>query len=195
MEEYLARSEKVKTQEEVQKLTLWQNESLNAIIKKKCGDDPRPLISKETERFTKAQFEGAMEFAKVFRKPAPRHDAGNREQDDAGTGCAAMADLMEDDSPLASPSNALCLITDPAEPLQEQPNAGTDQKVLEYLRTIELVTKFCSLSKEMRQDAMKNGIRVPGTGDKIFWVFSKDFANWVGDSCDDVLKLIMLVNK
>ena len=88
----------------------------------------------------------------------------------------------------------LCPITY-AESLQEAPNAGTDAKVLEYLRTIELVTKFCSLSKDMRADAMKNGIRVPGTGEKIYWVFSKDFANWVGDSCDDVLKLITLVNK
>lgn len=190
MEEYLARMEKVKTQEEVQKLTAWQNETLNAIIKKKCGDDPQPLISKQTERFTKAQFEGAMEFSKAWRKPAPRHDAGNREQEDAGEACQAVTGFMED----GSLTNDLCPITY-SESLQEQPNAGTDVKVLEYLKTIELVTKFCSLSKEMRQDAMKNGIRVPGQGDKVYWIFSKDFANWVGDSCEDVLKLITLINK
>ena len=189
MEEYLARMEKVKTQEEVQKLTVWQNETLSAIIKKKCGDDPQPLISKQTERFTKAQFEGAMEFSKAFRKPAPRYDTGNREQEDAGEACQALGDLED-----GSLTNDLCPITY-SESLQEQPNASTDVKVLEYLKTIELVTKFCSLSREMRQDAMKNGIRVPGQGDKIYWVFSKDFANWVGDSCDDVLKLITLVNK
>ena len=124
------------------------------------------------------------------RKPAPRNDAGNREQEDAGEACQAVTGVMED----GLLTNDLCPISY-SESLQEQPNASTDQKVLEYLKTSELVTKFCSLSKEMRQDAMKNGIRVPGQGDKIYWVFSKDFANWVGDSCEDVLKLITLINK
>ena len=192
MEEYLARQEKVKTQEDVQKLTAWQNETLNAIVKKKCGDDPQPLIDKQMERFTKAQFEGAIEFAKAFRKPAPRHDAGNREQDDTAEACQATVDVLEDGSSVV-PSDGSCEHAERADPLQEQPNASTDPRVLEYLKTLELVVKYCSLSPAMRADAERNGIQVPGEGKNIYWVFTRAFAIWVGPDCEHLIKLYTIV--
>jgi hypothetical protein len=185
MEEYVTRSEKVKTQEEVQKLTVWQNEAIDAVLLKRCGQNPRPLIEAQTQRFTKAQFAGAVEFAKTFRKPStPDQQPGGRESREE---CLEL--VLENDTAEAF---VVCEIV---KSVQEAPNASTDIKVLEYLKTIELVTKYCSLSKEMRADAVKNGIRVPGTGKEIYWVFSKEFANWVGDACDDVMKRILLLNK
>lgn len=191
-EEYMARSEKVKTAEDVTKLTAWQNEAYTAVMLKHCGPDPAPLIDAQQDRFTKAQEKAAFEFAKSFRK-SPSHDQQprSREPDDASAAGACLSTAEGEEEEFT----ATCPTVEILPAVQRAPDAGTDPRVLEYLRTIELVTKYCSLSKEMRADAAKNGIRVPGTGTDIYWVFTKEFANWVGDACDDVLKRINLINK
>lgn len=183
LEEYLVRMEKVKTPEEVQKLAEWQNGAIDAMHLKLCGRDPKPLIARQTERFTKAQYDGAMEFAKAFRKP-PSHDnpMGNREQD---SDC--LENELEDGSSIGSFGCGAEF------GVQEAPNATTDAKVLEYLKLKELVEKYCSLSPAMRADAEKNGIRVPGTGNNIYWVFSRGFAIWVGPDCEHLMKLFSIV--
>ncbi len=53
----------------------------------------------------------------------------------------------------------------------------------------ELIAKYCSLPADMRQDAEKNGVKVPGTGSNIYWVFPLWFAQWVGPDCEDLTRL------
>lgn len=193
MVEYTERADKVKTQEEMTKFTEWFNVELGKVVTKRCGEDPKPLIAKQREEFTKAQYAGAMEFAKSWSKPPHNDQPSSREQDDAVTDCAESGLALEDGTATPLHLGVSCVgeLTVP----QEAPNASTDPKVLEYLKTLELVTKYCSLSPEMRAEAEKNGIRVPGTGKDIYWVFSRAFAIWVGPDCDHLIKLYTIVTQ
>jgi hypothetical protein len=194
MEEYASRSEKVKTQEDMTKVTEWFNLELQKVVERRCGEDPKPLIALQQKEFTKAQYDGAMEFSKAWSKPPRNDQPSSREQDDAFTECVESGAALEDGASIPLHLGVSC-VAEFTPGTRESPNATTDARVLEYLKAIELVTKYCSLSKEMRAEAVKDGIRVPGTGRDIYWVFSKDFAAWVGDSCDDVMKLIRLINQ
>jgi hypothetical protein len=70
---------------------------------------------------------------------------------------------------------------------------GTDPKTEEaknqYRLLKELLEKFCELPQPLRDDAAKNGLKVAGTGNNVFWVFTKGFAVWVGNDCDHLMKL------
>lgn len=64
-----------------------------------------------------------------------------------------------------------------------------DETILRDYRILkELAAKFCSLPADLRQDAQENGIRVPGSGSNVFWVFPAGFTQWVGPECDDLIK-------
>lgn len=69
------------------------------------------------------------------------------------------------------------------------PSQNEGGNLRDYRLMKELVAKYCSLPADTRQDAEKNGIKVPGTGANIFWVFPLSFTQWVGPECENLTKL------
>lgn len=136
-EELVSRMGKAKTPEDYAKLSEWQVESYKAIVVKRCGENPRPLVSEQSTVFGKAAEAGAREAGKGWTSPS-QSDGGN---------------------------------------------------LRDYRLMKELVAKYCSLPADTRQDAEKNGVKVPGTGANIFWVFPLSFTQWVGPECDSLTKL------
>lgn len=184
-EEYSKRADAAKTPDESQKAINWLTENMGALQTKRCGDDPEILRREQYNTFKKAEELGALEFAKAFTR-TPRHEEPSSSPRDLladdcleGEGDASMPLHVVAECPIAFTTGQ-----------QEQ---STEEKLLEYRRLKELIEKYCSLSREMRDTAQKNGISVPGQGENIYWVFNRGFAIWVGDDCDHLLKLFSYV--
>jgi hypothetical protein len=186
MEEYATRVGGARTPDESQKAVAWFNESIAALSTKRCGDDPQKLKSEQASIFRKAEEAAAIEFAKGWTKPS-RPDASGDSTSDQPNDC-----LEGDDDTSSMPMHLLAECTAVVIP-QQGTSAETEEKVKWFRETKELLEKYCSLSPEMRADAQQRGISVPGTGNNIYWVFSKRFAIWVGDDCDHLMKLFSYV--
>ena len=191
-EESSARMDKATAPEELQKVYVWQNERFKAIALKQCGEDPRPLIQQRAEVLRKAEEAGVREAAKGWkRRPAREDHDGAREESDFTPDQTPLEDPAEpaDIAPVATRSI-------PARwHVAERRQQSSEIDLQDYRLMKELVTKYCSLSPAMRTDAEANGIRVPGTGNNIYWVFPQWFAVWVGPDCAHLMKLYTFLDE
>ena len=193
LEEMGVRKEKAKTTEEITKVSEWMGGEFKKLILKRCGEDPGPLRQRQQEVFLKATEAGASEFAKGWEKktPSPEEpaDAAAAPLDVATFACAEGESDVTSDCDAGHSAVVLPL----ANVRLRADTTSDEEKQREYAVLKERVEKYCSLSKEMQADAEKNGIRVPGTGKDIYWVFPRGFAIWVGPDCDHLMKLFKLV--
>ena len=73
-------------------------------------------------------------------------------------------------------------------------DAKTDKERLSYSVEKERFTMLCSVLKadpKKRQEGLANGLRIPGTGTRIFWVFTPaEVKDAVQQKCDEFEKLM-----
>lgn len=183
LEEYTKRSENVKTSEDMEKVTEWFGTTMTQGMTKKCGLDPSSLRNAQRDEFGKAELAAALEFKKGWTLKRPKggepefgDPEPNEFNDDAvplGTG------------PFAGWPAFTTSSSHTAGRVQPDDEAKTELRVLK-----ERVKRYCQLSANEQAAARQNGIRVPGQGSNIFWIFSPSFANWVGDDCAVLMKLM-----
>lgn len=191
-EEGSSRMDKATTPAETQAAMKWMQDAMLGLMTKVCGAEPA-LPPDQTQSFNQAQEAGAIEFGKGATRKPPRDKPSDDstppreeclERDDSLEGSDAVAlDLLScgDDSSSGHVGHA-----------QQQQLAPELLELFlhEYGLFKELVTKFCSLDRQTRADAVKNGIQVQGSHDKIFWVFSKEFATMVNPDCQVLMDLL-----
>jgi hypothetical protein len=164
-EEFNARTGKAKTQEEIDKATAWMEQNIKALMVKRCGEDPSEVRAQQHDIFTSAELAGAREFAKGWtRSTVPRNEPeGGGDPTLVGVGSPIG---------LAHPG-------------------PDEEKLAQYAMLKELLIAFCSLTPRQRAEAAENGIQVPGLGNKVYWVFSRQFARWFGPDCEVLMKFFI----
>jgi hypothetical protein len=186
------RMDKAKTSEETQAAMAWMQKEMAGLMTKVCGTEPGAAPEYAPD-LTKAQEAGAIEFGKgATRKAVP--DKPSQDPAPRIPECPDLGSPTED-------ANAANIIScgdessagDEDESLQGL--QGVDPKLLElylnqYALFKELIAKFCSLDKQSRADAVKSGIRVQGSNNTIYWIFSKEFASMVNPHCDALMALL-----
>jgi hypothetical protein len=187
-----------KTREQIMKATQDVAEQFkkrsDALSLKYCGDDPTPVRASQAQVFERAERAGAVEFGKVFKPTPSGSDDEPTAVTESSAPCVDGSVLAEGDADLvvrrchdADPGSRLARV------LSVRADTTEEEKVTEYRTLKERIEKYCSLPQAMRDEAEKNGIRVPGQGQNIYWVFNRGFAIWVGPDCAHLLKLFSLL--
>jgi hypothetical protein len=187
-EEASSRMDKAKTPDETQAAMNWMQKEIAGLRTKLCGAEPGAAPEYSPD-LTKAQEAGAIEFGKgATRKPAPNTPSGDPTLPFAQ--CLDLGSTSED-------ANAASILSCGDEGFaggHDESLRGQGELLGLFLQQYglfkELVIKFCSLDTKSRGDAVKSGIRVQGSNDQIFWVFSKEFAFWVNPYCDALMALL-----
>jgi hypothetical protein len=167
-----------------------------AMILKNCGEDPTPVINSQRQTFERAERAGAVEFGKVFKRTPSGSDEASTAAPASTEPCIDRSALMlEGDLEVdGGPCHAAEPWSKVAGLLRVGADTTTDEEKQEQYRILkERVEKYCSLPQSMKDQAEANGIKVPGQGKNIYWVFSRGFALWVGPDCDYLLKLFSRV--
>lgn len=179
-----SRMDKAKTPEETQTAVQWMQKELMGLTTKVCGAEPGPLPD-QAQSFTKAQEAGAIEFGKnATRKPTGDGPPGDP--------VLSRPECLESDSMenfVACGSDRTSGYVFPQQQ-QEIPAELVELYFREYALFKELVSKFCSLDKQTRADAARQGVRVQGSRDEIFWIFPKDFSAMVNPHCETLMNLL-----
>jgi hypothetical protein len=71
--------------------------------------------------------------------------------------------------------------------------AGMDDQCYSNLK--EFAAFFCSLPDAQQQKAMQDGLKIPGTGKDIFWVFTPEHARALKPRCSKLVDAINNVEK
>jgi hypothetical protein len=192
-----SRMDKAKTSEETQSAMQWMQKEMMGLTTKVCGAEPG-LAPDQTQSFRKAEEAAATEFAKGLTRKSRREEP-NEPREDSVTpeivdGCLEESE-SSDFASVPMHLGGECTHS-PAAGAAPKPRLQDVETYLhDYRTTKEFVVKYCSLSPEMRADAEKNGIRVPGAGEKVYWIFPRWFAVWVGPDCDHLIKLYTVLEE
>jgi len=191
-EEGSSRMDKATTPAETQAAVKWMQDEMLALMTKVCGAEPTPPPD-QTEAFKQAQEAGAIEFGKGATRKPPR----DKPSDDAAP---PREECLEgDESPAAGDVAAVDLLSCDDDSSSGYVGQAHQQQISPELLELflhenalfrELVIRFCNLDKATRTDAVKNGVRLQGSHDKIFWVFTKEFATWVNPDCQALMALL-----
>ena len=185
-DEASSRMDKAKTPEETQSATQWMQKEMMGLSTKVCGAEPGPPPD-QAQSFTKAQEAGAIEFGKNATRKPPR-DAPHEDPILPRPECLE-SDSVENLVPCGSDSPSRYVLSQ-----QQEIDAELIELYLhEYGLFKELITKFCSLDKQTRADAAKHGVRVQGSNDQIYWIFTKDFAAMVNPHCETLMNVLVEV--
>ena len=165
------------------------------MILKNCGADPTPLINSQVQVFTRAAHAGAMEFGKVFnRRPSGGEDEltpdslpEQRCVDSASRATGDNSDIAVEPCGESRPWAHLA-----AAPVRADTTTD-EEKDNRYAFLKEWVGPFCALDKKKQEDAVGAGIKIPGTGLAIYWVYSKGDAKWLYEHCETLMKLLKLI--
>ncbi|MFN8580183.1 MAG: hypothetical protein U0163_04290 [Gemmatimonadaceae bacterium] len=194
MEEYQKKAEGVKAPDDMVKLSQWLDTQMKGVARKACGEDPGANLPQQYQAFQDAERAGAIEFGKGWTQHSAKDEESASEA--APTAPPSNDPLDEPGAIAPSVTGGSCAAT--AEGREStvaiRPDtASDDDKQREYRRLKELLEAYCRLTAEQKQQARDNGLRIQGSGPGIWWVFSRGFAVWAGDDCDDLLRLFKLV--
>ena len=179
-----------KTDDESQQATKSYYAKLEELKVNKCGDNPhRWNAQQQVQEFDRAEKAAIEEFVRGINRSPPDDDRDAASIDSVVTNdtCPYEQALESSDfatctwnAPIAS-SDAASLVAD---------TITYDKAQGRYRILVEWVEKFCSMSAAARDDAAKNGIRIPGTGKNIFWVYTAREAQWLNKDFAELGKLL-----
>lgn len=191
-DEASTRMDKAKTSEETQAAMKWMQDEMAGLVSKLCGAEPGPAPEYAPD-LSKAEEAGAIEFGKgATRKPTP-----NKPSDDS---TMTIPECLDHGLPIedgTATNSFRCGAYNSLGGNDESPEGvqGLGAELVglflqQYAMFKEVIIKFCSLDSQSRGAAVKNGLRVQGSNDAIYWVFSKAFAFWVNPYCSVLMALI-----
>jgi hypothetical protein len=195
-EEGSSRMDNAKTPAETQAAVKWMQDAMLELLTKLCGADPGPPPD-QAKAFAKAQEAGAIEFGKV----ASRRPPSEKPSDDSArpqTECFEV-EYASESGAAARATVLACGAESWSGNVGELQQSGFSSILVElFLRDYgmfkELVIRFCNLDKKSREDAVKNGVRVQGSNDTIWWIFTKEFAAETHPNCEVLMALIELLD-
>jgi hypothetical protein len=168
----------------------------DALMLKSCGEDPTPVINSQVQVFERAAHAGAMEFGKVFNRrpsggdeePAPDSLSEQPCMDSPPLTAGENSDIGVESCGGSRPLALLAGAT-----LVRADSTSDEEKERRYGFLKEWVGPFCVLTKQQQEDAVAVGIKIPGTGPAIYWVYAKSEAKLLFDHCDTLMKLLKLL--
>jgi hypothetical protein len=191
-EEASSRMDNAKTPDETRAAMEWMQKEMAGLRTKVCGAEPGSAPEPSPD-LTKAQEAGAIEFGKgATRKPTPDKPSGDPPMDFPE--CLDFSLSIED----ADAARTVRCGDDDSVGANEESREGLqglDSELVglflqQYALFKEVIIAFCSLDSQSRATAVKNGIRVQGSNDSIYWVFSQTFAFWVNPYCGVLMALL-----
>lgn len=179
-----------KTDDESQQATKGYYAKLAELKVARCGDNPNEVNPQQQgQEFSRAEKAAIGEFVRGLNR-SPNDDENDAESIDSvatNDTCPYQQALESSEfttcswsAPIAS-SDVASLVAD---------TITYDKAQGRYRILVEWVEKFCSMSAVARDDAAKNGIRIPGTGKNIFWVYTAREAQWLNKDCAELGKLL-----
>jgi hypothetical protein len=184
-EEASTRMDNAKTPAETQAAMKWMTDEMVALRTKVCGAEPGPAPEYAPD-LTKAQEAGATEFGKgATHKPPPNNTSG-----DATTG---IPECVDPGLPIEDGVSGSLVLCDDDESFERVQGETVALFLQQYALFKEFIIKFCSLDIASRAAAVKNGIRVQGSNNQIFWVFSVAFSVWVDPNCTVLMALLKAI--
>lgn len=144
-----------------------------------------------------ADYAGTEEYQKVLNKPPPSQNMSTEQlmkwMQDKTTGAdSAMAKKCGKDPILSwDSSDQRKMIEEIAGNAAKA--AGMDDQCYSNLK--EFAAFFCSQPEAVQQKAMQEGLKIPGAGRDIFWVFTPDHARALKPRCTKLMTAIANVDR
>lgn len=190
MTDYTTAIGKAGTDAETQQATTRYYARLTELHVAKCGENPQEVnAQRQAQAFGLAEDAAIREFARGVNRPPHDDDHHSSAAVDVPGSDACPGGYLAPDASDLEP----CDVAAPIAPWHPAPLVADtitfDAAQGRYRILVEWVEKFCSMSTETRAEAARMGIRIAGTGNNIFWVYTAREAQWLNKDCDELKKL------